>query len=174
MASKFKTNIITTAVSKLRQWYANCWQHSTNPWNVKDDLLPVWVGSVCTWAEKLEQNLPRKQTALKCHRHHRHQRQQGNLTKPSVVLRMPFLARSTRSSHSHKVTETWATSLDHNMHTIINSVRTSCVYHGLLETQRAATFLFFYIFKSMGFKDIKYDIPVYQMKNTQIHKYKVL
>ena len=27
--------------------------------------------------------------------------------------------------------------------------------------------------KSMGFKDIKYDIPVYQI-NTQIHKYKVL
>ena len=25
--------------------------------------------------------------------------------------------------------------------------------------------------KSMGFKDIKYDIPVYQMWNTQIHKY---
>ena len=23
----------------------------------------------------------------------------------------------------------------------------------------------------MGFKDIKYDIPVYQMLNTQIHKY---
>ena len=23
----------------------------------------------------------------------------------------------------------------------------------------------------MGFKDIKYDIPVYQMKNTQIHDY---
>ena len=38
------------------------------------------------------------------------------------------------------------------------------------------------IFLSMGFKDIKYDIPVYQMENTpihkhpnrQIHKYKVL
>ena len=25
--------------------------------------------------------------------------------------------------------------------------------------------------KSMGFKDIKYDIPVYQMENTPIHKY---
>ena len=24
-------------------------------------------------------------------------------------------------------------------------------------------------FKSMGFKDIKYDFPVYQMENTQIH-----
>ena len=27
------------------------------------------------------------------------------------------------------------------------------------------------IFLSMGFKDIKYDIPVYQMENTPIHKY---
>ena len=26
----------------------------------------------------------------------------------------------------------------------------------------------------MGFKDIEYDIPMYQMWNTQIHKYKVL
>ena len=26
-------------------------------------------------------------------------------------------------------------------------------------------------FKSMGFKAIKYDIPVYQMLNTQIRKY---
>ena len=26
--------------------------------------------------------------------------------------------------------------------------------------------------KSMGFKDIEYDIPVYQMSNTQIHDYK--
>ena len=25
--------------------------------------------------------------------------------------------------------------------------------------------------KSMGFKDIKYDIPMYQMENTYIHKY---
>ena len=27
------------------------------------------------------------------------------------------------------------------------------------------------LFKSIGFKDIKYDIPVYQIYNTQIHKY---
>ena len=67
--------------------------------------------------------------------------------------------------------------------TFVSSVRSSSVYHGLLHTRSAAHPLFqiFQILqirkwkwkwkdptcaiflKSMGFKDIEYDIPVYQM-----------
>ena len=76
---------------------------------------------------------------------------------------------------------------------LISSVRSSSGYNGLIEIRSSsssnplfqicqilqirkwkwkwkdptcAIFL-----KSMGFKGIKYDIPVYQMKNTQIHDY---
>ena len=38
-----------------------------------------------------------------------------------------------------------------------------CKIHNYTNTQTYAI--------SMGFKDIKYDIPVYQMLNTQIRKY---
>ena len=64
---------------------------------------------------------------------------------------------------------------------VVSSVRSSSGYHGLIEIQRAATFSDFsnssdskvkvkvkgpnsaIFLKSMGFKDIEYDIPVYQM-----------
>ena len=49
----------------------------------------------------------------------------------------------------------------------ISSVRSSSGYHGLIEIrqQQQATFSNFsnIFLKSMGFEDIKYDIPVYQM-----------
>ena len=71
-----------------------------------------------------------------------------------------------------------------NHYIIVSSVRSSSVYHGLLRTypaQQQPTFSDFsnssdskvkvkekdptcaLFFKSMGFKDIKYDILVYQM-----------
>ena len=71
----------------------------------------------------------------------------------------------------------------------VSSVRSSSGYHGLIEIRQRPLYKIFQIlqilkwkwkwkdptcaifFKSMGFKDIKYDIPVYQMWNTQIHKY---
>ena len=47
---------------------------------------------------------------------------------------------------------------------IIKYMNTKC-----LKDPTSAIFL-----KSMGFKDINFDIPVYKMYYTQIHKYKVL
>ena len=73
------------------------------------------------------------------------------------------------------------------MYCIISSVRSSSGYHGLIEI-RNPLFQIFQILqilkwkwkwkdptcaiflKSMGFKDLKYDIPVYQIK---IHKYTI-
>ena len=75
----------------------------------------------------------------------------------------------------------WKVKAQNLQYFFISSVRSSSVYHGLLHTQRQPLFQIFQILqirkgkwkwkdltcaiflKSMGFKDIKYDIPVYQM-----------
>ena len=70
---------------------------------------------------------------------------------------------------------------------LFSSVMSSSDYHGLLHPQRSKPLFQIsqilqilkclkdptcaIFFKSMGFKDIKYDIPVYQKENTPIHKY---
>ena len=69
---------------------------------------------------------------------------------------------------------------------VVSSVRSSSVYTCPIHIRRHQNFQILQILKclkdpkcaiflkSMGFNDIKYDIPVHQMWNTQIRKYKVL
>ena len=83
-----------------------------------------------------------------------------NDIKHDICIHLAHILRTPCTRLAH-IFRTPCTHLVHILHTSCKYTNTKC-----LKDQTCAIF-----FKSIGFKDIEYDIPVHQMLNTQIRKY---